>query len=184
MDITKSEWKIFSTHVWMCIYSDVDFYYYSKFGPIHTHKKPAWLLWSFSGFPHRLPQCPPTPHPPYGNRPWFFTFFVCILPWDEDNACDDQLDDNARYAGKGTKLIDISGWLPPGWRPPLLPPLSHRTNNVSKPTIMPTIMSLRSLQAVMFANMYDWVRPNWHRKALCLTSPLWVTCSPDPRYTS
>ena len=59
IDITKSEWKMFSTHVWMCIYLDVDFYYYSKFGQIHTHKKPAWLLWSFSGFPHRLPQCPP-----------------------------------------------------------------------------------------------------------------------------
>ena len=54
IDITKSEWKMFSTHVWMCIYLDVDFYYYSKFGQIHTHKKPAWLLWSFSGFPHRF----------------------------------------------------------------------------------------------------------------------------------
>ena len=31
----------------MCIYLDVNFYYYSKFGQIHTHKKPAWLLWSF-----------------------------------------------------------------------------------------------------------------------------------------
>ena len=55
IDITKSEWKMFSTHVWMCIYLDVDFYYYSKFGQIHTHKKPAWFLWSFSGFPHRFP---------------------------------------------------------------------------------------------------------------------------------
>ena len=48
----------------MCIYSDVDFYYYSKFRQIHTHKKPAWLLQSFSGFPHRFTQCPP-PHPTY-----------------------------------------------------------------------------------------------------------------------
>ena len=46
---------MFSTHVWMCICLDVDFYYYSKFGQIHTHKKPAWLLWSFFRFPHRFP---------------------------------------------------------------------------------------------------------------------------------
>ena len=52
---------MFSTHVWMCICLDLDFYYYSKFGQIHTHKKTAWLLWSFSGFPHRFPLCPPPP---------------------------------------------------------------------------------------------------------------------------
>ena len=40
----------------MCIYLDVDFYYYSKFGQIHTHKKHAWFLWSFLDF-HIVSRC-------------------------------------------------------------------------------------------------------------------------------
>ena len=46
---------MFSTQVWMCLYLDINFNCCSKFGQIHTHKKPTWLLWSFSGFPHRFP---------------------------------------------------------------------------------------------------------------------------------
>ena len=45
---------MFSTQVWMCIYSCVNFIYYREFGQIHTHRKPAWFLWSFSRFPHRF----------------------------------------------------------------------------------------------------------------------------------
>ena len=44
----------------MCLCLDVNFNCCSKFGLIHTHKEPTWLLWSFSRFPHRFPQCPPT----------------------------------------------------------------------------------------------------------------------------
>ena len=62
---------------------------------------------------------------------------------------DDKYDDNARYAGKEAMLTDISGGLTRALGGPSLggPPLSHWTNNVSKPTIM----SLRSLQAMMSA---------------------------------
>ena len=54
-----------------------------------------------------------------------------------------QFDDNARYAGKDAMLTDISGGLTRALGGPSLggPPLSHWTNNVSKATIMPTIMS-------------------------------------------
>ena len=50
--IIKSHPKMFSMQVWMCIYSDLSFITYSKFGQILTYRKSAWFLWSFSGFPH------------------------------------------------------------------------------------------------------------------------------------
>ena len=63
----------------MCIYLGVDFYYYSKFGQIHTHKRPVWLLSSFSGFPHRFPLCPP---PPFLAMPGFWQRLTLKpLPW-------------------------------------------------------------------------------------------------------
>ena len=52
IDITKSERKIFSTHVWMPIYLDVDFSCFSKFGQIHTHKNMHVFFGGFSNSDH------------------------------------------------------------------------------------------------------------------------------------
>ena len=39
----------------MHISSETNFNYYSKFGQINTHEKPAWFFWWIFLFPHRGP---------------------------------------------------------------------------------------------------------------------------------
>ena len=41
----------------MHISSETNFNYYSKFGQINTHEKPAWFFWWIFLFPHRCPLC-------------------------------------------------------------------------------------------------------------------------------
>ena len=57
LHITKSDWNMFSILLWMHISSETNFNYYSKFGQINTHEKPAWFFWWIFLFPHRGPLC-------------------------------------------------------------------------------------------------------------------------------
>ena len=73
--ITKSYQEMFSTQVWMCIYSGLNFIYYSKFGQIHTPKKPAWLL--SGAFPdiHIVSHCTQPPSCTHCVK------IICFEPW-------------------------------------------------------------------------------------------------------